>query len=182
MNDFIHGRHIGTNREQVTQQNVRVHTLGFCGKLEWKGLYNNNVFRTIPAQGLYTCTYTRRGPGTAMAKKRKSTKQLERDRDANHERMSESKFAQKKSEEQVVKDSLARQQALEQLGIMQEFNYEDHADIMFTAILLLLWRPPLKQLMQALPHLRQRLKRSIRRSIHCGKPSLATSKVKQRIS
>ena len=62
-----------------------------------------------------------------MVKKRKSKKQLEKDRDDNRERMS--KFAQKKSEEQTVKDSLARQQALEQLGITQEFNYADHAEI-----------------------------------------------------
>ena len=62
-----------------------------------------------------------------MAKKRKSTNQLEMDRQANHERMQ--KFCQKKSEEQAVTDSLARQQALEQLGITQDFNHLDHAKI-----------------------------------------------------
>jgi hypothetical protein len=38
MNDFIHGRHIekGTNKEQLAQQNVRRHTLGFLRETEWK--------------------------------------------------------------------------------------------------------------------------------------------------
>jgi len=51
MNDFIHGRHIekGTNKEQLAQQNVRRHTLGFCGK-------RSGNFKWIPAQRLYTCT------------------------------------------------------------------------------------------------------------------------------
>ena len=40
-----------------------------------------------------------------------------------------SKFNQKKTEEQAVKDSQARQQALEKLGITQEFNHLDHAKI-----------------------------------------------------
>ena len=44
--------------------------------------------------------------------------------------MSECKnSARKKSEEQAVTDSLARQQALEQLGITQDFNHLDHAKI-----------------------------------------------------
>ena len=62
-----------------------------------------------------------------MPKKRKSSNQLEKDRQDNHERMS--KFLQKKDEERAEKDSLARQQALERLGITQEFNYSDHAEI-----------------------------------------------------
>lgn len=62
-----------------------------------------------------------------MAKKRKSTHRLDKDRQDNRDRMS--RFAQKKSEEQAVKDSLARQQALERLEITQEFNYSDHAAI-----------------------------------------------------
>ena len=62
-----------------------------------------------------------------MPKKRKSSKQLEKDRQENRERMSE--FCKKKTEEQALKDSLARQQALKQLGITQEFNYSDHAEI-----------------------------------------------------
>ena len=62
-----------------------------------------------------------------MPKQWKSKNQLEKDHKANLERMS--KFNQKKSEEQAVKDSLARQQALEQLGITQEFNHLDHAKI-----------------------------------------------------
>ena len=37
--------------------------------------------------------------------------------------------ARKKSQEQASKDSLARQEALEQLGIKQEFNFADHAAI-----------------------------------------------------
>ena len=62
-----------------------------------------------------------------MAKKRKSSNQLEKDRQDNHERMS--KFLQKKDEERAEKDSLARQQALERLGITQEFNHADQAEI-----------------------------------------------------
>jgi len=62
-----------------------------------------------------------------MVKQRKSKNQLEKDRQANLERMSQ--FCQKKAEEQAVKDSLARQQALEQLGITQDFNHLDHAKI-----------------------------------------------------
>ena len=63
----------------------------------------------------------------SMPKRRKSSKQLEKDREENRERMSE--FCKKKTEEQALKDSLARQQALKQLGITQEFNYSDHAEI-----------------------------------------------------
>ena len=40
-----------------------------------------------------------------------------------------SKFLQIKDEERAVKDSLARQKALEQLGITQEFNYSDRTEI-----------------------------------------------------
>ena len=40
-----------------------------------------------------------------------------------------SKFLQKKDEERAEKDSLARQQALERLGITQEFNHADHKEI-----------------------------------------------------
>lgn len=52
---------------------------------------------------------------------------MEKDRQDNFERMS--KFCQKKSEAQALKDSQARQEALQQLGIKQEFNYADHAAI-----------------------------------------------------
>jgi hypothetical protein len=45
----------------------------------------------------------------------------------NRERMSP--FAQKKMEEQDAKESQARQQALEKLGITQEFKYKHHAEI-----------------------------------------------------
>ena len=62
-----------------------------------------------------------------MAKKKKSGNQLEKDRQKNCERMS--KFLQKKDAVQAEKDSLARQQALEKLGITQEFNRADHAEI-----------------------------------------------------
>jgi hypothetical protein len=62
-----------------------------------------------------------------MPKKQNSKNQLEKDRQANSEQMS--KFCQKKSGEQVLGDSLARQQALEQLGITQDFNRLDHAKI-----------------------------------------------------
>ena len=71
--------------------------------------------------------YTQTQIFALMPKQRKSTNQLEKDRQANRERMS--KFCQKKSEEQAVQDSLARQQALELLGITQEFNRLDHAKI-----------------------------------------------------
>ena len=62
-----------------------------------------------------------------MVKKRKSSNQLEKDRQDNRERMST--FAQKKMEEQDAKESQARQQALEKLGITQEFKYQHHAEI-----------------------------------------------------
>ena len=62
-----------------------------------------------------------------MAKRRKSSKQLEKDVQQNRERMSD--FCKKKTEEQALKDSLARQQALKRLGITKEFNYSDHAEI-----------------------------------------------------
>ena len=51
----------------------------------------------------------------------------EKDSQENRERMS--KFCKKKSEEQALKDSSARQQALKQLGITQEFNNSGHAEI-----------------------------------------------------
>ena len=60
-------------------------------------------------------------------KQRKSKRQLEKIASASRERMS--KFLQKKDEERALKGSLARQQALEQLGITQEFNHSDHAEI-----------------------------------------------------
>ena len=59
--------------------------------------------------------------------KRKSKKQLEKNVQDNRERMST--FLQKKDEERAEKDSLARKQALERLGITQEFNHADHAEI-----------------------------------------------------
>ena len=62
-----------------------------------------------------------------MPKQRKSRKQLEKNFQDNRERMS--KFLQKKDEERAEKDSLARQQALERLGITQEFNHADHKEI-----------------------------------------------------
>ena len=62
-----------------------------------------------------------------MPKRRKSGNQLEKDRQKNRERMSN--FLQKKDAVQAEKDSLARQQALEKLGITQEFNHADHAEI-----------------------------------------------------
>ena len=62
-----------------------------------------------------------------MPKRRKSGNQLEKDRQKNRERMSN--FLQKKDAVQAEKDSLARQQALEHLGITQEFNHADHAEI-----------------------------------------------------
>ena len=58
----------------------------------------------------------------SMPKRRKSSKQLEKDRQENREWMSE--FCKKKSE-----DSSARQQALKQLDITKEFNFSDHAEI-----------------------------------------------------
>jgi len=62
-----------------------------------------------------------------MVKKRKSSNQLEKDREDNREQMS--KFAVKKMEEQNAMESQARQQALEKLGITQEFKYADHAEV-----------------------------------------------------
>jgi hypothetical protein len=62
-----------------------------------------------------------------MPKNRKSKKQLEKNIQDNRERMST--FLQKKDAERAEKDSLARKQALERLGITQEFNHADHAEI-----------------------------------------------------
>jgi len=60
-------------------------------------------------------------------KSRKSKKQLEKKVQDSRERMST--FLQKKDEERAEKDSLARKQALERLGITQEFNHADHVEI-----------------------------------------------------
>ena len=84
-------------------------------------------------------------------KQRKSKRQLEKIASASRERMS--KFLQKKDEERALKGSLARQQALEQLGITQEFNHsESRTTQKFTTMLIMLWRPQLKRLMPASLH------------------------------
>ena len=67
------------------------------------------------------------GKKRKQRKQRKSKGQLEKNRQKNRDRMS--KFLQKKDEEQALKGSLARQQALKQLGIAQDFNHLDHAKI-----------------------------------------------------
>jgi hypothetical protein len=72
-----------------------------------------------------------------MVKKRKSNNRLEKDRQDSCERVLI--FAQKKVEEQAVKDSLARKHALELLGLTQEFNYSDHSKS--TTTLIMPWRP-----------------------------------------
>ena len=83
-----------------------------------------------------------------MPKNRKSKKQLEKNVQDNRERMST--FLQKKDEERAEKDSLARKQALERLGITQEFNHADHAEIYNYSAEV--WRPRLKRLMEASLH------------------------------
>ena len=62
-----------------------------------------------------------------MVKKRKSSNQCENDREDNRKRMST--FVQKKMEEQDAMESQARQQALKKLGVTQEFNYAEHAEV-----------------------------------------------------
>ena len=62
-----------------------------------------------------------------MVKKRKSSNQCEKDREDNRKRMST--FAQKKMEEQDAMESQARQQALKKLGVTQEFDCAEHAEV-----------------------------------------------------
>jgi hypothetical protein len=70
-------------------------------------------------------------------KKRKSNNRLEKDRQDSCELVLT--CAQKRVEEQAVKDSLARKHALELLGLTQEFNYSDH--FKFTTMQIMPWRP-----------------------------------------
>jgi hypothetical protein len=86
------------------------------------------------AQRVYTCTNQFR---LGMVKKRKSNNRLEKDRQDSCERMLT--FAQKKVEEQAVKDSQAWKHSLELLGLTQEFNHLDHSK--FTTMLIMQWRP-----------------------------------------
>jgi hypothetical protein len=58
-----------------------------------------------------------------MVKKRKLNNRLEKDHQDSCEQVLT--LAQKKVEEQAVKDSLAWKHALELLGLTQEFNYSD---------------------------------------------------------
>ena len=59
-----------------------------------------------------------------MPKQRKSKNQLEKEREQSRHR--NEKFLIKKDMERESKDSIARQVALDKLGIAQEFSFEDH--------------------------------------------------------
>ena len=59
-----------------------------------------------------------------MPKQRKSKNQLEKEREQSRHR--NEKFFIKKDMERESKDSMARQVALDKLGIAQEFSFEDH--------------------------------------------------------
>ena len=62
-----------------------------------------------------------------MAKKRKSSNQLQKDREADRERMQA--FNKQKAEEQQCKDMMLRDEALNKLGIQGAFGFEDHKEI-----------------------------------------------------
>ena len=62
-----------------------------------------------------------------MAKKRKSNNELEKQRDKSRERLQ--KFVIKKDKERDAKDSMAREAALQKLGIAQAFGFENHDEI-----------------------------------------------------
>ena len=65
--------------------------------------------------------------GTVKKKNRKSRNQKQKLREKDVEKRT--KFNNKKAEEQQGKDAMAREAALERLGITQEFGFEDHAGI-----------------------------------------------------
>ena len=101
MDDIIHGRYRrwGKEAEQITQwqfsprlQMLRTEVLLYL----WSGLFF--VLSNF-------CTHVEIVV-KSMPKRRKSSKQLEKDREENRERNSE--FCKKKTEEQALKDSLAR--------------------------------------------------------------------------
>ena len=62
-----------------------------------------------------------------MPKQRKSKNQLEKDRQKDRERCDI--FNKQKADEQARKDTMAREAALKNLGITQDFSFEDHAKI-----------------------------------------------------
>ena len=65
--------------------------------------------------------------GIVKKKNRKSRNQKQKLREKDVE--TRTKFNNKKAEEQQSKDAMAREAALEWLGITQEFGFEDHAGI-----------------------------------------------------
>ena len=69
----------------------------------------------------------RNADGTVKKKNRKSRNQKQKLREKDVEKRT--KFNNKKAEEQQGKDAMAREAALERLGITQEFGFEDHAGI-----------------------------------------------------
>ena len=69
----------------------------------------------------------RNADGTVKKKNRKSSNQKQKLREKDVEKRT--KFNNKKAEEQQGKDAMAREAALERLGITQEFGFEDHAVI-----------------------------------------------------
>ncbi len=63
-----------------------------------------------------------------MPKQRKSKNQLEKQRDQSRQRKEE--FFIKKDMERDSKDAMARVAALEKLGIVNDFSFEDHDAIL----------------------------------------------------
>ena len=69
----------------------------------------------------------RNADGTVKKRNRKSRNQKQKLREKDVEKRT--KFNNKKAKEQQSKDAMAREAALERLGITQEFGFEDHAGI-----------------------------------------------------
>ena len=69
----------------------------------------------------------RNADGTVKKKNRKSSNQKQKLREKDVEKRT--KFNNKKAEEQQGKDAMAREAALERLGITQEFDFKHHNGI-----------------------------------------------------
>ena len=91
----------------------------------WRANPNGSA-RAKGCSNFYLYTYTHSGQSQIgnMPKQRKSKNQLEKEREQSRHR--NEKFLIKKDMERESKDSMARQVALDKLGIAQEFSFEDH--------------------------------------------------------
>ena len=87
----------------------------------------------------------RNADGTVKKKNRKSSNQKQKLREKDIEKRT--KFNNKKAKEQQSKDAMAREAALERLGITQEFGFEDYAVIYsYARIIIPLSTRPLSKL------------------------------------